>query len=142
MITSRFSVGIHILTLLHYNKEGVNTSDFIAASVGTNPVVIRRIMGMLNKAGLVEVRPGVAGARLKKDSSDITLLDIYHAVHAVNENALFSLHDSPNPACEVGRSIQGSIEPIFTAAQKAMEDQLAQVKLSDIVNDVAQKTVQ
>ncbi|MCM3784848.1 Rrf2 family transcriptional regulator [Neobacillus mesonae] len=140
MITSRFSVGIHILTLLDYNKESVNTSEFIAASVGTNPVVIRRIMGMLNKAGLVEVKPGVAGAKLKKDISDITLLDIYHAVHAVNEDSLFSLHDSPNPACDVGRNIQGSVEPIFTAAQKAMEDRLAQVKLSDIVTDVAQKS--
>lgn len=139
MVTSRFAVGIHILSLLEMNKDTVNTSDFLAGSVGTNPVVIRRITGMLSKAGLVDVKPGVAGAKLKKEAADITLLDVYRAVNAVEEDALFSVHDSPNPACVVGRNIQNAITPIFISAQKAMEDQLASVSIADVIYDLSQK---
>lgn len=139
MVTSRFAVGIHILSLLEINKDTVNTSDFLAGSVGTNPVVIRRITGMLSKAGLVDVKPGVAGAKLKKEAADITLLDVYRAVNAVEEEALFSVHDSPNPACVVGRNIQNAISPIFISAQKAMEDQLASVSIADVIYDLSQK---
>ncbi|MFP3359898.1 transcriptional regulator, partial [Planococcus sp. SIMBA_143] len=35
-ISSRFSVGIHILTLIAFNKDGVSSSDYLAASVNTN----------------------------------------------------------------------------------------------------------
>jgi len=65
-ISSRFSVAIHILSLLEISKDEICTSEYIAGSVNTNPVVIRRIMGMLSKAGLVEVRTGVAGAKLSR----------------------------------------------------------------------------
>lgn len=65
-ISSRFAVGIHILSLLEINKGGVSSSEYIANSVNTNPVVIRKIMGMLKNAGLVNVRPGIAGAELAR----------------------------------------------------------------------------
>lgn len=48
-ISSRFSVGIHILALIEINKDGVSTSEFLAGSVNTNPAVIRKIMGMLKR---------------------------------------------------------------------------------------------
>jgi len=138
-ISSRFAVAIHILSLLELNKDGVSTSEYISGSVNTNPVVIRRIMSMLSKAGLANVRPGVAGAKLARDISEITLLDVYRAVHVVEEDGLFSVHEKPNLECPVGRNIQASIEPIFSAAQKAMEDTLAKVTLQDIVEDIGGK---
>ncbi|MNW37795.1 putative HTH-type transcriptional regulator YwnA [compost metagenome] len=135
-ISSRFAVAIHILSLLEFNKDGVNTSEYISASVNTNPVVIRRIMGMLSKAGLVEARPGVAGSKITRPVEEITLLDIYRAVHVVEVDALFSVHDKPNPDCPVGKHIQASIEPIFSTAQSAMENSLAGVTLQDIVRNI------
>lgn len=57
-----------------------------------------------------------------RDAADIWLLDIYKAVHAVEEDALFGVHDHTNPDCPVGRNIQASIGPLFSAAQKAMEN--------------------
>ncbi|MNJ51104.1 putative HTH-type transcriptional regulator YwnA [compost metagenome] len=139
-ISSRFSVAIHILTLLEFNKNGISTSEYLAGSVNTNPVVIRRIIGMLSKAGLVEVKPGVAGSKLAKPLSEINLLDIYRAVNVVNQDALFAVHDSPNPNCNVGRNIQSSIEPIFSMAQRAMEESLKHVNLKQIVDDVSDKS--
>lgn len=139
-ISSRFSVAIHILSLLEFNKEGVSTSEYISGSVNTNPVVIRRIMSMLNKAGLVEVRAGVAGTKLLHELEDITLLDVYRAVNVVEEDGLFAVHDRPNPNCPVGRNIQSTIEPVFSSAQKAMEKTLAAVTLRDIVDDLSSKS--
>ncbi|WP_068785685.1 Rrf2 family transcriptional regulator [Paenibacillus phocaensis] len=139
-ISSRFSVAIHILSLLEINKDGISTSEYISGSVNTNPVVIRRIMGMLNKAGLVEVRTGVAGSKLSRPLDQISLLDVYRAVHVVEEDGLFAVHDHPNPDCPVGKNIQSAIEPIFSLAQKAMENTLAAVTLQDVVNEISSKT--
>jgi Rrf2 family protein len=127
------------LTLIELQKEGVTSSEFLASSVNTNPAVIRKIMSMLKKAGLIEVHPGIAGAKLAKEISDITLYDVYKAVDVVQENELFSIHDNPNPDCPVGRNIQNTIEPLFTAAQLAMEKVLRNVTLEDIVKDIAAK---
>ncbi len=133
-ISSRFSVGIHILSLIHMNDEGESSSSFLASSVNTNPVVIRKIMGMLKKANLIEVNPGVAGAKLVKSPSEITMLDVYKAVDVVRAGELFSVHDNPNPSCLVGKNIQNAIEPLFAQAQFAMEKVLANVTLEDIID--------
>jgi DNA-binding IscR family transcriptional regulator len=138
-ISSRFAVGIHILSLLEINKNGVNSSDFIARSVNTNAVVIRKNMGMLKNAGLVKVRPGIAGAVLARDLSEITLLDVYKAVNVVQEKELFGVHENPNPACPVGRNIQDSISPLFSAAQHTMEKALGNVTIADVVTDILEK---
>ncbi|WP_394238184.1 Rrf2 family transcriptional regulator [Niallia oryzisoli] len=138
-ISSRFAVGIHILTLIDFNKEGTSSSEFLASSVNTNPAVIRKLMGMLKKAGLIEVHPGIAGAKLAKDLSQITLFDVYKAVNVVQEKELFSVHDNPNPKCPVGRNIQNTIEPLFEAAQLAMEKVLGSLTLEDVVKDIASK---
>lgn len=123
-ISSRFAVGIHILALIEINEDGISTSEFLAGSVNTNPAFIRKIMGMLKKAGLVSVRPGIAGAELAKDLTEITLLDVYRAVNVVQNKELFSIHENPNPQCPVGRNIQSTIGPIFEIAQSALEKAL------------------
>ncbi|MFC3748678.1 Rrf2 family transcriptional regulator [Paenibacillus sp. GCM10012306] len=135
-ISTRFAVAIHILTLIDSNKDGKSTSEWIASSVNTNPVVIRRITGMLNKAGLVDVRPGVAGAKLARDPEQITLLEIYKAVNAVEEGSLFAVHEHPNPDCPVGKNIAGAIVPVFARAQTAMESVLQGVTLAEIANEM------
>ncbi|WP_204695346.1 Rrf2 family transcriptional regulator [Geomicrobium sediminis] len=135
-ISSRFSVGIHILSLIELNKNTVNTSESIAESVNTNAAVIRKIMGMLKKADLITVQPGVAGIQFARDYADITLLDVYHAVHVVKDNELFSVHNNPNPNCIVGQNIQGSVEHYFHRAQQAMEDELKTMTIKDVINDI------
>jgi len=136
-ISTRFSVGIHILSLIATDEK--MTSDLIAGSVNTNPVVIRKIMSMLKKADLIAVRPGVAGARLARPLSRITLLDVYHAVAVVPDKELFGVHAAPNPDCPVGRNIQSTVTPIFELAQSALEKVLAHVTLQDIVSEIEQK---
>lgn len=137
-ISSRFSVAIHMLTLVALSPPEVISSDFLARSVNTNPALIRKIMAMLKKAELIQVKPGVAGAILTKPLTTISLLEIYQAVAVVEPNELFGIHDQPNPACPVGRNIQATIEPIFITAQSAMERVLEQIMLADVVQNIEQ----
>ncbi|MGG1572534.1 Rrf2 family transcriptional regulator [Fictibacillus sp. NRS-1165] len=138
-ISSRFAVGVHILTLIEFNKDGVSSSEYLAESVNTNPALIRKITGMLKKAGLVEVHPGIAGARVARKLSEITLLDVYKAVDVVQENELFSVHGNPNPKCPVGRNIQDTIIPVLSTAQLALEKVLGNVTIEDIVKGIVEK---
>ncbi|TYP71245.1 Rrf2 family transcriptional regulator [Paenibacillus methanolicus] len=131
-INSRFAVAVHILTLLEYASDQRMSSEMIAGSVNTNPVVIRRIIGQLNRAGLIATSPGVAGASLTRNASAITLLDVYAAVQQENRDDLFAIHDNPNPACQVGRNIQGALERSFKEAQTAMEQELARTTIADL----------
>lgn len=138
-ISSRFTVGVHILTLIELNKDAISSSEFLAGSVNTNPSLIRKIMGMLKKAGLIEVQPGKAGAKLAKEPTAITLLDVYKAVDVVKEKELFSFHDNPQPNCPVGRNIQDSITPVLSAAQFALEKVLGNVTIEDVFEDIVKK---
>lgn len=131
-ISTRFSIAVHTLSLIAmYPNEC--TGDFIAGSVNTNPVVIRRIMGMLKKARLIDVRPGVGGASLLKAADDITLLDIYHAVDIIEDQQLFGVHEKPNIQCPVGRNIEAVLQVELSAAQAALEQRLSLTTLSQLV---------
>ncbi len=124
-------MAVHILSVIAVSPQEC-TGDFIAASVNTNPVVVRRIMAMLKKAGLIDVRPGVGGATLLKPPDEITLLDIYRAVELTEGAGLFGLHENPNPACPVGRNIASALRSEMDEAQRAMEQRLAQVSLAKL----------
>ncbi|MCY8023700.1 Rrf2 family transcriptional regulator [Bacillus sonorensis] len=132
MVNSRLAVAIHILSLIASNPREQVSSDIIAGSVNTNPVVIRRMISMLKKAGILTSRPGVAGASLKRDPADISLLDIYRAVQSQEE--LFAIHEKPNPDCPVGKRIQSTLDKTFHSVQKAMENELASKSLKDILS--------
>jgi Rrf2 family protein len=138
-ISSRFSVAVHILSILSFENEENCTSEFIASSVNTNAVVIRRIMGMLKKKGLIQVRIGTGGASLLKQLDQITLLDIYRAVEVVEEGELFQIHEDPNPNCPIGANIQATLEIILLKAQEAMETVLMEVTMSDLVSVLSKK---
>ncbi|MEC0231420.1 Rrf2 family transcriptional regulator [Paenibacillus alba] len=131
-ISSRFSIAVHILSLVA-TVPSECTGDFIAGSVNTNPVIIRKIIGLLKKAGLVEVRAGVGGTRLTKDIDQITLLDVYRAVEVIENGELFNFHNHPNPLCTVGRNIESVLRAELREAQTAMEQKLSQVSLQHLI---------
>lgn len=135
-VASRFAIGVHILSLIGIDPENENNSEWLAGSIGVNPVIVRNVTGMLRRAGLVTTRQGIAGVHLAKPLAAITLRDVYQAVHAVEENALFGIHENPNPDCLVGANIQAALESTFTEAQQAMEFRLAQTSMAQIVNDL------
>ncbi|MGM0899735.1 MAG: Rrf2 family transcriptional regulator [Bacillota bacterium] len=130
MINTRLSVAIHILALVAINPK--LSSEQIAGSVTTNPVVIRRISSELKKAGLLTSRVGVPGFSITRDPKEITILDVYKAVHL--EKELFSIHDKPNPNCPVGKKIQGTLDVTFESVQTAMENELNNKTLQEVMD--------
>lgn len=138
-ISSRFTIAVHILSLVTIERGVVCTSEWIAESVNTNPVVIRRIMGKLKQAGLISIRRGLGGATLEKPLQEITLLDVYRAVEVMDEGELFQMHENPNPNCPVGANIQGVLELILLRAQDAMEAILKEVTMEELVKVLNQR---
>lgn len=136
-ISSRFAIAVHILSLLSLNPGSHNTSEWIAASVNTNPVVIRRILGQLKSSGLISVKAGLGGSSLLKPLSEINLLEIYRAVAVVEEGALFGKHEEPNPDCAVGANIQVVLDLIFLKAQGALEQVLAEITMAELVANLS-----
>lgn len=138
-IASRFTVAVHTLLVIHtFGKEQKTTSDFIAASVQVNPVIIRRTLLSLKAAGIIEVKAGSGGATIVRDLKDITLYDVYRAVDSV-EGDIFHFHENPNPACPVGKNIHAVLDTHLADAQAAMENELKKVTLFDLTRELDQK---
>ena len=127
------SVGIHILTVLALYRGRPLTSEQLAESVNTNPVVIRRLLGRLRKAGFVESRTGVHGGwLLLADPARISFLDILRTVEPQNE--LFALHRStPNQLCPVGQNICSVLTGIYDDLKEGMSKQLACSSIACVV---------
>ncbi len=131
-ISSRFTIAVHILTCIDYfAAEQVITSDFLASSVGVNPVIIRQVIIQLKAAGLVEVSRGKTGITLSRRLEDITLYDVYEAVESVKGN-LFRFHDNPNPKCPVGRNIHAALDGRLVEIQEALESKMRSITMKDI----------
>ncbi|BBD88715.1 MULTISPECIES: Rrf2 family transcriptional regulator [Staphylococcus] len=138
-ISSRFTVAVHILSLVHIERNQTLTSAYIAGSVNTNSVVIRRLISKLKQAGFLETHQGSGGIQLLKPLTDITLLDVYRAVEVVEEGELFQMHEDTNINCVVGANIQSVLEIVLLRAQDAMETVLANVTMDDIVSGIVQQ---
>lgn len=136
MSSARFTTAVHILTLLASYGDEPATSESIAGSVNTNPVVIRRILRSLADAGLVRSTPGTAGgSRLARDARRITLRDVYEAVESGSHFGEPSQH--PNPKCPVGRRIRGMLTPRLEAAETAMAASLRKTTIADLLEEVS-----
>ncbi len=130
----QFSISIHILTLLAAMPEQLLTSEQIAASVNTNPVVIRRVMGHLRAHGLVESRPGASGGwKLSRAPEQIHLCSVYDAF---SHTDLLGMHRHPNTNCPIGAKITPALEKVFGQAEKAMHETLSGFTVKDVLEEI------
>ncbi len=136
MVNAKLTVGIHMLTLLALAGATALRSDTIARSVNTNPVVIRRLLALLRRAGFVQSASGPGGGwRLKCAPGEIRLSDVRLAIE--ENRAVFPLHNSePNAACPVGGNIQDILVDIYEDAVRAMDRQLALVTIGDVLASI------
>jgi Rrf2 family protein len=136
--SSRFVTAVHILTLLATEKDQSMTSDYVASSVNTNPVVIRRLLRKLAEAGLVSSCPGSAGgSRLARPAREITLQDVFAAVES---GELFGgASQEPSERCPVGRHIGDVLHPRLRAAETAAAGSLRKTSIADLMAEVRKK---
>lgn len=135
-ISSRFTLAVHIFACIDMFKDDYKvTSDFLAGSTNVNPVIVRKILGQLKAAGLVEVARGSGGASIPKPLDEISFLDIYNAVECIEHGELFHFHENPNANCPVGRNIHVVLDDRLMQVQKAMEAELSSITLEDVIRD-------
>ena len=136
-ISSRFTLAVHIFACIDTFKDEYKiTSDFLASSTNVNPVIIRKILGQLKAAGLLDIKRGSGGASITKPLDKISFLDIYYAVECIDNGELFHFHENPNMECPIGRNIHLIMDDKLNRVQGAMEKELASITLQDIKNDI------
>jgi Rrf2 family protein len=138
---SRLTLAVHTLTWMarHGEVYGFVTSEQIAGSVHANPVILRGLLGMMEKQHLVRVQRGTnAGWKLARKPEEITLLDVYRAV---KPQPLFSLHHTPpNPSCTIGCGIGPALKNVYANAQNALDQELARTTIADVLRDTLATT--
>ena len=136
-ITSKFTIAAHIIAAIDYFKDSEKvTSNFLAGSVGANPVIVRNVMGNLKESGIIAISQGKSGISLAKELSKITFYDVYKAVDCVDDEGLFHFHENPNINCPVGRNIHIAMDEKLQRIQSVMENELSRITMSDVVADV------
>ena len=134
---SRFAVATHLVTVLAFAERGAAggepvSSETLARSVNTSAIVVRRLLGSLQEAGLVK---GFAGRRggvlLGRSPDEISLLDIHRAV---DDAHVFGFsRNPPNPACPVGGCVTGLLEQVFEGVHRALDAELGKTRVSDLL---------
>jgi Rrf2 family protein len=134
-VNIQFSIAVHLMAGLAYRCDQDTTSGDLAMSVNTSPSFVRRVLAKLSRAGLVNTATGKAGACwLAKDAKHISLLDIYEAVDAPKA---FSIHTYPErKPCPVSCHIKAALENTLAKTQKAMEQNLAEISLAEILSEM------
>lgn len=137
-ISSRFTIALHVLTALEtFKGQFPLTSNFLSTSVQVNPVIIRNILLKLKANGLIQITRGRGDSiKLNKRPDEINLLDVYKAIEPLEYDTLFAFHKNPNPKCPVGQNIHNILDDRLMSVQKAMEERLAAMKLSDVLVDL------
>lgn len=114
------------------------TSEFVALSIGTNAVVVRRQLALLREAGLVDSKGARGGGwELARDPAKITLRQVREAL---GQEAAFRMHkNEPHPKCEVGQNVKAVLEDVYDDAEQAVMKQLGEWTVADILRRVRRR---
>lgn len=133
----RFAMALHVLAVLAYKDGDRVSSETLAASVNTNPVIIRRLLLALQRARLVETRKGPGlGSRLSRAPGRINLAEIFRAVDG--EERFILPARKPDAACPVGHRIRPAVQTVFDSARLALERDLSKRTLAELVAGLRQ----
>jgi DNA-binding IscR family transcriptional regulator len=131
---SRLSGVLHVL--LHMAEhEGPLTSEMLAKSLGTNPVVIRRIMAGLRDQGYVQSEKGHGGGwTLACDLSKVTLRDIYTALGSPSVLAIGNRTETAG--CLIEQAVNAALGSALHDAEALLLARFGEVTLAMLRADV------
>lgn len=134
---SRLSGVLHVL--LHMAEhEGPLTSEMLAKPLGTNPVVIRRIMAGLRDQGYVQSEKGHGGGwTLACDLSKVTLRDIYTALGSPSLLAIGNR--TATAGCLIEQAVNATLGPALHDAEALLLARFGEVTLAMLSADVHQR---
>lgn len=136
-ISTKFTIAVHILLVTKcFGDQDKITSQYLAGSIGSNPVIIRNLMTQLQDAGIIEVKRGPGGVTITRPLSEITFLDLYRAVETNSEENLFRFHEKPNPQCPVGKNIHKALDQSLNDIQNVFEQELASHTVQEVYDKI------
>ncbi|PWG00597.1 transcriptional regulator [Levilactobacillus bambusae] len=131
--STKLSDAIHLLAYIRYFKGDDLSSEAIAKSIETSPVVVRRLMSQLSHAGLLITTRGKAQPELTIPEDQLTLLAIQQAV---DPHPILTVDRKTNPKCPVGGHIQTILTDHYQEVEAAAKKQMAAITLADIMTDL------
>ena len=135
-ISIKCSVAVHCLIFIHEAKGIVKvTSNLLAESTGSNPVVIRTILSALKKAGLITVPRGTGGAELCADPSQITLYQIYSALEPGGVTSIIGIHPCQGRPCPVAQNIRKVLQGPYRKIEDAVQTTMESITLQSMIDD-------
>lgn len=131
---SRLSGVLHLLLHMAQRPEPM-TSEVLARSMDTNPVVIRRTMAGLREAGYVQSEKGHGGGwTLSCNLASVTLRDIYEALG--NPSLLAIGNRTESPGCLVELAVNAQLNQAFQDAEALLLARFGEVTLAMLRDDV------
>lgn len=132
-INIKCSSAVHILLMIELLKDKHKlTSEFLAASLGNNPVEVRKLLSNLKKAEIIKVARGPGGASLLKEPKNITLLEICNAVDPKSLENLIGIHSHPSQECPFGKNITNLLAGSYTEISKTVRDKMNSITLEQL----------
>lgn len=126
----KLSLALHALGHIAANEGVPMTSERLADCVGTNPVVVRRVLGVLRRAGLVgSTRGPTGGWTLGRAPESITLADIHVALD--EEEAA---RERPAEGCGIASRLASRLDAALVRADDSLRRELDRTRLSDLVH--------
>jgi len=133
MISGKFAISIHILTLLAKFPDEYLSSEFIASSINLNPVLVRKEIANLKKNQIVMSKEGKnGGTKLNISPSRVTLKQIFESTF--EEISLGFSKNEPNPKCPVGKEINQNLSTLYTTLNDSVMKQLEATTLEEFAN--------
>ncbi|WP_347068573.1 Rrf2 family transcriptional regulator [Flavobacterium sp. WV_118_3] len=130
MITGKFAITTHILTLLAKFPDEYMASDYIAGSLNIHPVLVRKEIANLKKHHLVASKEGKnGGTKLIKPASMISMEAIFNMTFEKMSFG-FSKND-PNPECPVGKQINSNLTALYDDINIAIVNKLKSISLEE-----------
>ncbi|OUD08384.1 Rrf2 family transcriptional regulator [Marivivens niveibacter] len=128
---SRLSLALHTLGHMASDPNSMRTSADIADHAGTNPVVVRRVLGKLREAGLLSSEKGHSGGwRLAKPAESITLADVYLALE---ERIVAGNTDGYQTAqCHVEEGLQSRVTEVLDDIETNLVERLRETTIADV----------
>lgn len=138
-ISMKCSVAVHCLIFIHEAKGIAKvTSNLLAESTGSNPVVIRNILSALKKAGLITVPRGTGGAELCADPSQITLYQIYSALEPDGMSSIIGIHPCQKRPCPVAQNIRQVLQTPYQKIEDSIQQTMEGITLQSMIDGFEQ----
>lgn len=130
-MNSSFSIAVHALVYLNH-MEKVLSSEELARNVCTNPVLIRKVMSKLKKAGIVDTKGGNSGGYVfTADAEALTLERIAEAIDAHFVGSPWRSGDV-DKECLISSGMGELMQNIYTRLDERCRESLRGITIADI----------